>query len=151
MDVTPIDRLPYFPFDGREFRFEMGLAPLAIGDWIEFDGDAGSQLRQRAELLTTSRDQVLQYLDEAETACFELNQVLREHLLDLLPGHVSGSLAEIRVRESGAVFKEPQSGGRIRIPSSWPFASRRIPGGCSMGPGSPFGGYRTRANSGAWT
>lgn len=110
MDTTPSGRLPYFPFDGREFRLEMGLAPLAVEDWIEFDGDAASQLRQRAELLAKARDQVLQYLDEADAACLELNHVLRKHLLEFLPGHVSGSVDEIRVRESGVVFAEPQLG-----------------------------------------
>ena len=110
MDLNSSDQLPYFPFDGREFRLEMGLAPLVIENWIEFDGEAGSQLRQRAELLRTDRDQVLQYLDEAEAACLELNRVLREHLLEFLPGHFSGNADAVRVRESGVVLARPQSG-----------------------------------------
>ena len=36
------------------------------------------------------------------------------------------------------------SGGRIRTPSSWRFASRRTPGGCRTGPRSPSGGFRER-------
>ncbi len=88
----------------------MGLAPLAIENWIEFDGEAGSQLRQRAELLRTDRDQVLQYLDEAEAACLQLNRVLRKHLIQFLPGEVSGRVDEIRVREAGVVLAEPQTG-----------------------------------------
>lgn len=110
MDLNASDQLPHFPFDGREFRLEMGLAPLAIENWIEFDGDAGAQLRQRSELLRTGRDQVLQYLDEAEAACLELNRVLRKHLLEFLPGHVSGNVGEIRMRDTEVVIGEPQSG-----------------------------------------
>ena len=110
MDLNPSDQLPYFPFNGREFRLEMGLAPLAIENWIEFAKDAGSQLRQRAELLATAHAQVLQYLDEAETACFELNRLLRKHLLEFLPGHVSGNVGKIRVRDTELVIGEPQSG-----------------------------------------
>lgn len=110
MDSNHSDELPYFPFDGREFRLEMGLAPLAIENWIEIDGEAGSQLRQRSELLRTDRDQVLQYLDEADSACLELNRVLRKHLLDFLPDHFSGNVDDVRVRESGVVLAKPQSG-----------------------------------------
>lgn len=110
MDLNSSDQLPYFPFDGREFRLEMGLAPLAIENWIEFDGEAASQLRQRAELLSTAHEHVLQHLDEADAACLELNRVLRKHLLEFLPGQVSGNVDEVRVRESGVVVAEPQSG-----------------------------------------
>jgi hypothetical protein len=102
--------LPHFPFDGREFRLEMGLVPLVIEDWIEFDDDAGSQLQQRAELLASERDQVLQYLDEAEEACRELNVVLRRHLLKYLPGQIAGSENQLRMRHSGMQLPEPRSG-----------------------------------------
>jgi len=104
------DDLPHFPFDGREFRLEMGLVPLAVEDWIEFGDDDRLQLQQRAELLTSKRDQVLQYLDEAEAACRELNVLLRRHLLKFLPARVAGSENQLRLQHSGVLLPEPQSG-----------------------------------------
>ncbi len=108
--MTATRDLPYFPFDGRGYQPAMGLAPLAIDQWIEFDDLAAEQLRLRDELLESRRADVLQYSDDAEAACLELNRALREHLFAIHSDQISGDLQRLRVTATGSVFDEPSSG-----------------------------------------
>ena len=78
--------IPYVPLERRSFRLHMGLRPLELSRWLEFDEDAESVLALRARLIDLERARVVA-LDEAGLApSEELLGVLREHLTRWHPG-----------------------------------------------------------------
>lgn len=79
-------RLPYDPFDQRPLP---GIMPLEIGDWLRVDEAFAGQMTRRADLISTSRKDVL-FLDEcAKPAARELLSLVVEEQL-AKPGFVKG-------------------------------------------------------------
>ena len=102
-------QFPYSPFDGQPWKLSMGLAPLDVARWIEFGPDFELQMALRAELLNQQLNSVVAFLPEAVDACFELNSVLRGHLVKYHSEYAWGDLDRMIVR-SGVELKQPRDG-----------------------------------------
>ena len=72
--------LPYFPFTGEAYRPQMGLKPLDLSAWLEFDEQRDHQISLKQKILREHRDTVFYVSSEGEAACFELWEKLRAHL-----------------------------------------------------------------------
>ncbi|MEZ5941534.1 MAG: DUF3445 domain-containing protein [Planctomycetaceae bacterium] len=102
--------VPYFPFDENGYRLSVGLAPLPSNRWMEPDRLAVQQLRLRGDLLTSHREDVLQYRAESAAACLELNRAVRRHLLEHHPNYACGTEQHIRIASTQVVLPPPANG-----------------------------------------
>ena len=66
------------PFDGRPFRLAMGLRPLDLDTWLEFDQDSADQLSRKAQLIEQRRGDVLMIDAESRHAVDELAGLVYE-------------------------------------------------------------------------
>ena len=65
------------PNDGKPFRLTLGLRELHAKDWFEAGSDVEAQLRQRRELIESSREVVYQQLPGHHDALsFFINQII---------------------------------------------------------------------------
>lgn len=77
--------IPYFPPQGGGFRMSLGLRVLDEADWIEIDGDYGSDLAEKARLISEHRAEVFQMLPGSEPAQTRLIRFLMNHLTEQHP------------------------------------------------------------------
>lgn len=76
----------YFPFDGNPYAPKMGVQALDLAHWIEIDPARWDQeLALRERLVRDNPDLVVRALPEAADACFELRELLAEHLPKVAP------------------------------------------------------------------
>lgn len=75
----------YLPFFKEQGRPKMGLAPLAIEDWIVIDEDYCTQLAERQRLLQHRYDDVFMAQDDTQAAQKESLMILVSHLLQHHP------------------------------------------------------------------
>lgn len=81
-----LPEIPQFrPYEPGEYRMAMGLAPVALPDWLEFAADYPAQMAERRRLLAEIPDDVLACLPSAEAAARELLDVLVAHLCRVHP------------------------------------------------------------------
>ncbi|MEI6700835.1 MAG: DUF3445 domain-containing protein [Actinomycetota bacterium] len=74
--------LRYFPVDGRPWRLTMGLRPLDMNDWLEFDQHRDQEIAQKQSLLQHSYDAVAAVEEESHAAQVELAQMI-ENVLEI--------------------------------------------------------------------
>lgn len=75
----------YWPFRQASWRLAMGLAPLALRDWIEPDTRMAVELRTKERLLQERHAEVFIALPEAAAACTEVLTLLAVHLPERFP------------------------------------------------------------------
>lgn len=85
-DETPLD-LPYQPWIAGEFRWRLGLRPLAIADWIEIGDDYDAQLAAKSAARANHPDSVFVALPEADEACREVRDAVIDHVVARWPVH----------------------------------------------------------------
>lgn len=74
------DPMPYVPLDPRGWRLAMGLRPLDLADWLEFDDHFDEELALKRALLETDYDAVVATNPEGDEACLELLEEVRAYL-----------------------------------------------------------------------
>lgn len=99
----------YFPFTGEPYKPAMGLRPLELKDWIEIDATNEKRLLMKEKIFRENKDLVLQINPEAEDACFELEEMVREHVLQYFPDQFSMAASELYVNSTGYSFSQPQT------------------------------------------
>ncbi|MDE3107160.1 MAG: DUF3445 domain-containing protein [Acidobacteriota bacterium] len=72
--------IPYVPLDGRDWRFTMGLRPLNVAKWLEFDEHVDDELALKTQLLRERYDDVVATLPGSEEAAAELVRELTANL-----------------------------------------------------------------------
>jgi len=100
----------YTPYDGSSKPFTIGLKPLDPATWIEIDSDLGAYLDEKRRLYATIPEKV--FVEEADTraAQQEVLDLLRGHVLELLPRLSSPELETARKaleQASAAAMDEP--------------------------------------------
>lgn len=79
------DAMPYVPLDPRGWRLAMGLRPLDLADWLEFDDRYDEELALKAALLETDYDAVVATNPEGDEPSLELLEEVRGHLARYRP------------------------------------------------------------------
>jgi hypothetical protein len=83
------------PYDGSAKLFQIGVKPLAEGDWLEVDADLPAYLEEKARLLATRRDEV--FAAEAGT------EAAQREVLELVVGHLLGRYPEVYRRQGDGI------------------------------------------------
>jgi dimethylamine monooxygenase subunit A len=78
----------YFPFDGSEYKPQMGLKPLELKNWIEVDSNYSHYVARKKELLQNHPETVFIFRDEADLIALELYDTVKEHLQNYFPNLV---------------------------------------------------------------
>lgn len=100
---------PYFPFTEEPHKLQMGLKPLDLKEWIEIDSFHRIHIEEKAKLLKDHYKTVLQTRPEAEPACFELYQTLKEHLLNYHAEEFEIHKDRFLVKATGRFFSTAQN------------------------------------------
>lgn len=79
------ESFPYVPLDPRGWRLAMGLRPLDLSKWLEFDDQVDEELNLKAALLRDHYEQVVATTDEGDEASAELLFEVRRHLEQFYP------------------------------------------------------------------
>lgn len=77
--------IPYFPFTGEAYQPKLGIQPLELSHWIEPGDDRSYQLTEKQRLVAQYPKQVIAMHEGALDACLELEQTLRQYLLEHWP------------------------------------------------------------------
>lgn len=76
---------PYVPLDPRGWRLAMGLRPLDVAKWLEFDEHYEEELSLKAELLENDFDAVVATNPEGDEGSHELLSELKSFLKEYHP------------------------------------------------------------------
>ncbi len=69
----------YYPFSGKKGRLRLGLSPIAISDWIQYENDFADRIRDKKKLIHSHRNRVLDSLQESITAQREFLELIFEY------------------------------------------------------------------------
>lgn len=70
----------YYPFNGDRGRLRLGLRPIKISEWIQYEEDYSQRIREKKELIAAEHKRVLDTLNDSLVAQQELLSLLIEHL-----------------------------------------------------------------------
>ena len=70
----------YYPFSGAKGRLRLGLKPISLPEWIQYEDDFSERVHQKKSLIKNQRLRVLNFLPESIEAQNELLQQLLKYL-----------------------------------------------------------------------
>ena len=70
----------YYPFSGKKGRLRLGLSPIAISDWIQYEQDFVNRIHDKKNLIHNYRKRVLGSFQESITAQQEFLELILEYL-----------------------------------------------------------------------
>ena len=125
-----VDALGTSPFDGREFRWRMGVKALDRAGWLQIDRHRESDLAEKGRLLTGRFGDVVAFAEasyQAETEVLELvvdalamnhlsiDREIESHPLVTAGRYIQEDLCLLEKRPSGWVL----TGGMVCFPTRW--------------------------------
>lgn len=108
----------YFPLNGELDKPAMGLLPLELKDWIEIDQTQEKRLLLKEKIFRENKNLVLQINPQTEAACFELEEMVRLHVLEHFPDQFSMAASELYVNATGYSFSQPQNAEQALLNAS---------------------------------
>jgi len=70
----------YYPFNGKRGRLRLGLDAIDLSEWIQYEDDFASRIRQKKELIKTHANKVLDALPSSVAIQNEFLQLVLGHL-----------------------------------------------------------------------
>lgn len=70
----------YYPFSGKKGRLRLGLSPIPIADWIQYEDDFADRIRDKKILINSERKLVLDSFKESTIEQQELSELVIEYL-----------------------------------------------------------------------
>lgn len=123
--------MKYFPINEDLYKAKLGLMTLDLKDWLERDETFVAQTELRRQLVRERRDEVLAVLPGAEEACFELFELVGEHVtVGPCPSDPTEALAALAgiVQEDFVILTGEKdvraSAALVCFPSRWSLASK---------------------------
>lgn len=71
----------YYPFSGKKGRLRLGLNPITVSDWIQYEDDFKDRINKKHRLINIERARVLYLSDKSIPAQQEFLNLLIEYLL----------------------------------------------------------------------
>lgn len=99
----------YFPFTGTTLKPVKGFEPVDLKDWLELDSTDEKRLLLKEKIFRENKDLVLKITPGSEDACFELEQMVREHVLRHFSDQFSMAASELYVNSTGYSFSQAQT------------------------------------------
>jgi hypothetical protein len=84
--------IPYVPIDPRGWRLAMGLRPLDLTKWLEFDEHEEEEQVLKSQLIEQDYDAVVATQSEGDEASAELLDEVKRHLGDVYPGRSTDTI-----------------------------------------------------------
>lgn len=134
MSVTPTT--PYVPLDPRGWRLAMGLRPLDLANWLEFDEHREDELAQKAALLDECYEKVVATEPQGDDASRELLDEVRAYVKHYHPDVATTTdpedhplVAASRLVQEDLCVLLREDGWRLRaacvcFPSRWELATK---------------------------
>ena len=72
----------YYPFSGKKGRLRLGLNPITVSDWIQYEDDFRERINEKHRLINNERDRVLYSSDKSILAQHEFLNLLVKFLVN---------------------------------------------------------------------
>lgn len=135
MAAEIVDALGISPFDGREFRWRMGVKALDPAGWLQIDDRREADILEKESLLAERTDEVVAFSDashevEAEVLDLTVDALARKgitidspddtHPLVTAARNIQEDLCILEKRPNGRVL----TGGVVCFPTRWTLAEK---------------------------
>lgn len=70
----------YYPFNGKRGRLRLGLTPIDLSEWIQYEDDFSERVKQKQKLIKEHGEQVLDAMPSSHEAQKEFLNLLLVHL-----------------------------------------------------------------------